>query len=45
MKNGVMNFAVLYSPGDIRIIEKKLDKQLENFVEEYLKNEAIFRAS
>ena len=45
MKNGVMNFAVLYSPGDIRIIEKKLDEQLENFVEEYLENEAIFRAS
>jgi 3-dehydroquinate synthase len=45
VQNGVMNFAVLYSPGDIRIVEKKLDKQLENYVEEYLANEAIFRAS
>jgi hypothetical protein len=40
-----MNFAVVFSPGDIRIISKKLDKELQSFVEEYLENEAIFRAS
>ncbi len=45
MQNGVMNFAVVYKPGDIRIVEKKLDEQLKNLVEEYLENEAIFRAS
>ncbi len=45
MKNGKMNFAVLHKPGDIQIIEKSLDKQLEKLIEEYLANEAIFRAS
>lgn len=45
MQNGVMNFAVVYNPGDIRIVEKRLDEQLKNLVEEYLKNEAIFRAT
>jgi 3-dehydroquinate synthase len=45
IKNGVMNFAVVFSPGDIRIIPKKLDEELQSFVEEYLENEAIFRAS